>query len=165
MLVSASAQDTKAKFPYLNPKLSTEERVQDLLSRMSSEEKIAQLQCEIQEVNGRDSIITKGIGNLAITLRPLGPREAAEKANRIQKLAIERTRLGIPIIIHDEALHGLIGKEASKPAVAASGKSSLQPSILPAMCVGEERKKRMVKIRISPRAWRWRFAKASKPQA
>lgn len=73
---------------------------------MSIEEKIAQLQCEIQEVDGRDSIITKGLGNLAVSLRPLGPREAAEKANRIQKLAVEKTRWGIPLIIHDEALHG-----------------------------------------------------------
>ncbi|MGH7600668.1 MAG: glycoside hydrolase family 3 N-terminal domain-containing protein, partial [bacterium] len=140
IFVSAFAQDTKAKFPYFNPKLPVEERVQDLVNRMSIEEKITQLQCEIQAVDGRDSIITKGLGNLAISLRPLGPREAAEKANRIQKLAIEKTRLGIPSIIHDEALHGLVGKEATSFPQAIGLAATWNPALMEkiASVIGEQ---------------------------
>ncbi len=152
MFVSVSAQDTKAKFPYLNPKLSTEERVNDLLGRMTIAEKIAQLQSEIQEVDGRDSIITKGLGNLAVTLRPLGPREAAEKANRIQKLAVEKTRWGIPIIIHDEALHGLIGKEATSFPQAIGLAATWNPALMEqiASVIGKQTRSRGIRQVLSP---------------
>lgn len=44
------------------------------------------------------------------TARRSGPEEAAAKINAIQKYFIERTRLGIPIIPFEEALHGLVGQ-------------------------------------------------------
>lgn len=96
--------------PYRNPSLSVEERVKDLLSRMTLEEKIAQLQCEIGDIEKRSIITEKGIGGLAVILRNYLPKESAERANQIQKLALKKTRLGIPIIIHDEALHGIVAK-------------------------------------------------------
>ena len=89
--------------PYENPKLSIEERIEDLLSRMTLEEKIGQLQ------SGR-CIPTHGIGNLTCVLRELPPEEGAIKANELQVHAIENTRLGIPVIIHDECLHGCMAK-------------------------------------------------------
>ncbi len=152
IFVSAFAQDAKAKFPYLNPKLSAEERAQDLLGRMTIAEKIAQLQCEIQEVDGRDSIITKGLGNLAVSLRSLGPREAAEKANRIQKLAVEKTPWGIPIIIHDEALHGLIGKEATSFPQAIGLAATWNPELMEqiAAVIGKQARSRGIRQVLSP---------------
>ncbi len=150
--ISVFGQDTKPSFPYLNPKLSTEARVKDLLGRMSIAEKIAQLQCEIQEVDGRDSLITRGLGNLAISLRPLGPREAAEKANRIQKRAVEKTRWGIPIIIHDEALHGLVGKEATSfpQAIGLAATWNLELMEQIAAVIGKQTRSRGIRQVLSP---------------
>lgn len=113
LVLSVSGQSRKEAFPFRNPKLSIEDRVKDLLGRMTLQEKIGQLQCEIKGYEGVDTIILKNVGNLATLLRGFEPREAADKANRIQKIALEKTRLGIPVIIHDEALHGLIGNKAT----------------------------------------------------
>ena len=92
--LTALGQSKKGKPKYLDPKLPIDQRVNDLLKRMTLEEKIAQLQCEIREVEGKDIVTKNGIGGLGILLRPFSAREAAEKANRIQKLIPEKTRLG-----------------------------------------------------------------------
>ena len=52
----------------------------------------------------------RNIGMLSIILRPFTPREAAELHNSIQKFIIENTRLKIPVIIHDEGLHGCMAR-------------------------------------------------------
>ena len=89
--------------PYENPKLSVEERVEDSLSRMTIDEKISQLR-------SGTCFPECMIGNLTCVLRNLGPKEGANKANELQTKAIEDTRLGIPVIIHDECLHGCLAK-------------------------------------------------------
>ncbi|RLF02800.1 MAG: hypothetical protein DRK00_09540, partial [Thermoprotei archaeon] len=89
------------KDPYEDPSRPIEERVEDLLRRMTLEEKIAQLQ---------SSFKIREVGNLSTVLRALPPREGARLANEIQRKAIEGTRLGIPVIIHDECLHGCMAK-------------------------------------------------------
>jgi len=52
----------------------------------------------------------KNAGMLSIILRSFSPREAAELHNSIQKFIIENTRLKIPVIIHDEGLHGCMAR-------------------------------------------------------
>ncbi len=49
-----------------------------------------------------------GLGMLSIILRSFTPREAVELHNEIQKFILEKTRLKMPVIIHDEGLHGCI---------------------------------------------------------
>jgi len=114
---------------YKNPKLSIEQRVADLLSRMTLEEKLAQIESawgnrafvrETQPflvdekgafVPERAQITLKnGLGQVS---RPSenpggsgGPREMAELTNAIQKWVKENTRLGIPVMFHEECLHG-----------------------------------------------------------
>jgi beta-glucosidase len=61
-----------------------------------------------------DALINEGIGQItrvagATNLRQRG---AAETANRIQRYLAERTRLGIPAIMHEECLHGLLARES-----------------------------------------------------
>lgn len=150
--LAAFSQSKKEKSRYLNPKLPVEQRVNDLLGRMTLEEKIAQLQCEIQEVEGKSIITEKGIGALATLLRPFSAKEAAEKANRIQKLAAEKTRLGIPIIIHDEALHGLVAKDATSfpqaIGLAATWNTELMERI--ATVIGKETRSRGIHQVLSP---------------
>jgi beta-glucosidase len=109
----ANAQSAQSSAPYRNAQLPISERVRDLLARMTAEEKVAQLQCEIGEMKGREGVVRGGVGSLAVPLRNLGPRDAATEANRLQRIAVQETRLGIPVLIHDEALHGLVGREAT----------------------------------------------------
>jgi beta-glucosidase len=121
-----------AKTPlYKNPAAPFQRRVDDLLSRMTLEEKAAQMVCiwqekstKLQDKNG-DFDLKKaklqfghgqGIGQIA---RPSdagskptdagvgkSPRATAELTNAIQKFFIENSRLGIPVIFHEECLHG-----------------------------------------------------------
>ncbi len=109
--------------PYKNANLPVEERVDDLLSRMNIEEKFWQLFMipgDLSEGNEKYSkgifgfqVSTKGSsGGVAEQMLQYGKggtaKSVAEKVNQIQKYFVEETRLGIPIIVFDEALHGLV---------------------------------------------------------
>ncbi len=137
---------------YKNPKLPIERRVEDLLSRMTLEEKVAQLQCLIREVEGTDFIKKEGIGNLGCILRAHKAKEAAEKLNRIQKFMVEKTRLGIPVIMHDEALHGLVGNGATSfpqaIGLAATWDTALMERV--ARAIALEAKSRGIRQVLSP---------------
>ncbi|HEU4432424.1 MAG TPA: glycoside hydrolase family 3 N-terminal domain-containing protein, partial [Pyrinomonadaceae bacterium] len=109
---------------YKNPRLSVDARVADLLSRMTLEEKVAQLTClwgERPQANPQTNfaadrgefspakaaqVMKHGIGQIARQRERKDPREGAKFANAVQKWLIENTRLGIPAILHDEILHG-----------------------------------------------------------
>jgi beta-glucosidase len=109
---------------YKNPQLPMDARVADLLSRMTLEEKVAQLTClwiNRPQVKPQTDFSTDrgdfspekaaqamkyGIGQIARQREQKGPREGAVFANAVQKWLIENTRLGIPAILHDEILHG-----------------------------------------------------------
>lgn len=109
---------------YLNPELPVAQRVRDLLSRMTLEEKVAQMLCVWQDKaktlvddNGDfDSAKAKeqfadghGLGQVGRPSDAGGGRNArqmAELTNAIQKFFVENTRLGIPVIFHEECLHG-----------------------------------------------------------
>lgn len=107
---------------YMNPEISVKQRVQNLLSRMTLEEKIAQMLCiwnkkndmlldekgHLDPVRAKDNFALGlgQIGRINDTAGGLAPRENAELANAIQNFFIENTRLGIPVILHEECLHG-----------------------------------------------------------
>src|SRR2546428_3752831 len=113
---------------YKNPRLPVDQRVADLLSRMTLEEKIAQLTClwsnrpqvkpqtDFSSDRGDFSpekaaqVMKYGIGQIARQREQKGPRDGAIFANAAQKWLIENTRLGIPAILHDEILHGHMAK-------------------------------------------------------
>ena len=100
-----------APLPYKNKNLSVDERVADLLKRMTLEEKVAQLVCIWPR--GRDlkpEELKHGLGQVARQQERKGPREGAAYANATQKFLVENTRLGIPAIFHDEILHGHMGQ-------------------------------------------------------
>lgn len=127
--VCSTAQAQK-KAVYKDPKVTTEERTQDLLRRMTLEEKVGQLLCplgwEMYRKEGNEAtyspnfqkqIDTKKIGMLWATYRAdpwtkktvengLTPELAAKAGNALQRYAVEKTRLGIPLFLAEEAPHG-----------------------------------------------------------
>ena len=108
------------KYPYKNAALPVETRVADLVSRMTTEEKILQLDMfwgkEITDMTGHEALTyseektAKVIGKTGIgSVHDLYPI-SADIANSIQKYAMEKTRLGIPVLFIEEGLHGYSGK-------------------------------------------------------
>lgn len=108
---------------YRNPALPAEDRVADLLARMTLEEKVAQLYCVGRAVemtgtlfdeDGRllvdrlGELFPHGIGQLGRPAQRRSPRAAAELTNAIQQFLVENTRLGIPALFNEEGLHGLM---------------------------------------------------------
>lgn len=126
----ASAGTLPTRVPYRDARLPIDLRVHDLLSRMTLDEKLGQLQC----LMGWDSYTRQG-GNVTITeafrqqvgqchigmywavmradpwtqktlTTGLYPALAAEAANQMQRYAVDSTRLGIPLLLAEEAPHG-----------------------------------------------------------
>ncbi len=112
---------------YKNPKLPVESRVQDLLSRMSPEEKFWQLfmipgdlsngkekyQNGIFGLQIRDAVPRDAAGQIIEQNSGMSALEMAKKTNAIQQYFVEETRLGIPLIFFEEALHGLLAEGAT----------------------------------------------------
>ena len=91
--------DNTTNPPYRNPDLPTEERIADLLGRMTLEEKVGQMmQLDARSGNLDDLIIDKHVGSILHT-SPSDLPKAVETVNA-------KTRLGIPLIIGDDCIHG-----------------------------------------------------------
>ncbi|MDR2723492.1 MAG: glycoside hydrolase family 3 C-terminal domain-containing protein, partial [Cellulomonadaceae bacterium] len=85
-------------YPYLDPSLPVADRVADLLGRMTVEEKVGQmLQLDARE-GVADHILTKHVGSILHT-SPALVLQAHE--------VTDRTRLGIPLLIGEDAIHGV----------------------------------------------------------
>jgi beta-glucosidase len=149
---SAQAQIQPATPPYLNPSLPVEDRITDLLGRMTVEEKVAQLQSTMRETKGEPLIPAHGLGGIGPMLRPLTAGAAAEKANALQKTALEQTRLKIPIMIHDEALHGLVANTATSFPQAIGLAATWDPALMSrvAKAIGKETRARGIRQVLSP---------------
>jgi beta-glucosidase len=105
---------------YRDPSLPIQKRVDDLLSCMTLEEKLAQMGSVwvYQVLSGGEAfeaLLAQGIGHITrlAGASSLEPTEAAALANRIQTYLIENTRLGIPAIIHEECNSGYMARSAT----------------------------------------------------
>jgi beta-glucosidase len=104
---------------YRNPQLPVAERVADLLARMTPEEKFWQVFMLPGSLDDPAHDYSKGVFGLQIsaTVKTGNPasiaRAHAERINAIQRFFVEKTRLGIPIIPFEEALHGLAREGAT----------------------------------------------------
>ena len=151
---------------YRDPALSIDARVTDLLARMTRAEKIAQLgSFWAFEVVADDRVRRGAAGRPRATgsarspgwpastnLRPI---EVAETANAIQRYHVEGTRLGIPTIIHEECLHGLIASSAPCFQQSIGAAASFDPEVVSAMAVTIRRRmladRRPARARARPR--------------
>lgn len=139
------------QLPYRDARLPVDQRVADLLSRMTLEEKVAQTQTmwvtnqfkSLADNKGNFSpdpktqqLLKLGLGQFGAPSQGAtdaekaappyfgkGPRATAIFTNAIQKYVIENSRLGIPVTFHEEALHGLVSPGATSfpQAIALAG--------------------------------------------
>lgn len=107
--------------PYRDARLPVAERVRDLVGRMTLEEKFWQLFMMPGDLSDSAHDYSHGMFGLQVAASAgEGARAHAERINAIQRYFVERTRLGIPIIAFDEAVHGLMrpGATAFPQAIA-----------------------------------------------
>ena len=143
---------------YKDATVTVDARVDDLLGRMTLEEKVMQMQCvwqkkgEIQDPDGKFNpgkamkVYPNGLGMVArpsdqqglATTTGAGDSggipnrnafETATHINAMQKWAVEQTRLGIPMIMHEESLHGFVARDATSFPQAIGLASSFDPDM------------------------------------
>ena len=113
----------KLEQKYKNANLPVDERIENLLSQMTIEEKVAQLKGiwnfgveDFTEEDLNDPVKMKenfGFGCNSVHPAPKNIKETVELRNKIQKYLVEETRLGIPTLFVDEGQHGMMRPEAT----------------------------------------------------
>lgn len=155
-LAAPSAQAQGGRPLYKDPKAPIPARVEDLMGRMTLEEKVAQLvgiwlkkeQVQTPEAEFSPEAASKafpnGLGQISRPSDRRGakagafagaepgtvnrtPSETARYINAAQTWAVEKTRLGIPMLMHDEALHGYVAREATSFPQAIALASTWDP--------------------------------------
>jgi beta-glucosidase len=132
LMVALPARSQQSVLPYRNPALPIDARVTDLLKRMTLEEKVAQLEStwqnrsfdlqpdeffvdekgQLDESKAKQAL-KNGLGQVSRASENRSPAEMAEFINRLQRIAMEDTRLGVPLVFHEECLHGLVAADAT----------------------------------------------------
>jgi beta-glucosidase len=144
--------------PYKNPKLPVLKRVADLLGRMTLEEKAAQMMCVWQQkaekllnAEGKFDLSKAkaafrkrhGLGQVGrpsdAGAPPSDPRNGqtargmAELTNAIQKFFLEHSRLGIPVMFHEECLHGHAARDATSFCQPIGLGATFHPNLVEAL--------------------------------
>src|SRR5262249_21127365 len=151
---AAVAQSTKGA-PYRDPSRPVAERVNDLLGRMTVEEKFWQLFMTPGNLDDPANDYSHGVFGLQISPArdTIGPARAhAQRINDIQRYFVERTRLGIPIIPFEEAVHGLVrpGATAFPASIGLAATWDTSPLSPLATAIAEETRSRGIRQVLSP---------------
>ena len=128
LIIDVQKQQMDSVPLYKNATAPIDLRVQDLLKRMTLEEKVYQMCAVFPGGKGdetvfndsgdfsvdyyRKNMVPNGVGFVSIPSHKFEAKKGAELANAIQKVSFEESRLGIPTIIYDEGLHGVMTKGA-----------------------------------------------------
>ena len=162
---------------YEDPHAPVAARVEDLLSRMTLQEKIAQMSCiwqrksDVEDAHGNfdpakaSRAFPNGIGQVArpsdrVPLEPNDPLrnvfrnvpQTVEFVNAIQHYSVDDTRLGIPTIFHGEGLHGYMARDATSFPQAIALGSSWDPALITRVytVVAREARARGVQLLLTP---------------
>jgi len=162
---------------YEDPHAAVDARVADLLSRMTLQEKIAQISCiwqrkgEVEDASGNfdpakaSRVFPYGIGQVArpsdqVPLEPNDPLQnvfrnvpqTVDFVNAVQHYSVDDTRLGIPTIFHGEGLHGYMARDATSFPQAIALGSSWDPELITRVytIVAREARARGVQILLTP---------------
>jgi beta-glucosidase len=157
VLASASPAPAAPEAPlYKDPGAPVEARVEDLLKRMTLEEKVAQMLCiwdaKTEVFDAKLELDSKkmsqhypnGVGQFARPSDATGPksprlvpgrdvRATVRLVNDLQRFATQHTRLGIPIMFHEEGLHGYAAVGATSFPQAIALASSWDPALVRAV--------------------------------
>ena len=152
-------------------------RVSDLLSRMTLQEKIAQISCvwqrksDIEDASGNFDpakaarAFPDGIGQVArptdrVPLESNDPLQnvfrnvpqTVDFVNAVQRYSLEHTRLGIPTLFHGEGLHGFMARDATSFPQAIALGSSWDPALVTRIytVVAREARARGVQLLLTP---------------
>jgi beta-glucosidase len=136
-LLAAAAFPADVPPPYRDPARPVDERVRDLLGRMTLEEKVDQLlagrplEQGVVDPSGR-----LHAGNFEELLRQrfradhtITPRRMAELNNALQRYRLEKSRLGIPSLMFGEGLHGSMSYGATSFPQALALASTWDPAL------------------------------------
>jgi beta-glucosidase len=128
---------------YRDAQLPVAQRVSDLMARMTLPEKVAELGSVNWEHTHLDDaathrfstdqalrLIPDGIGEVTRPSDRHDGRGAIEFANDIQKFLAERTRLGIPALLHEEALHGFVAPGGTSFPQAIALAATFDPALV-----------------------------------
>ena len=121
---------------YKNPSLKTKERVEDLMSKMTFEQKIDQITCLVtitSDIPNFRDYIPDGIGNVGAFTVADNTDLIVEYAYKLQKFLMEETKLGIPALIHCEACSGAQFTDANVFPSAIGQASTFHPEIIQEM--------------------------------
>jgi len=165
---------------YRDASASVERRVQDLLARMTLEEKVAQMialwATKADIMDGLDfdpqraaAAYPHGVGQISRASDKRGgpgvsaasggtaanwrtPQETVEFLNAVQRWAVEKTRLGIPVLFHEESLHGYMATEATMfpQAIALAGSFDIDLMREVSAVIAREVRARGVPLVLSP---------------
>jgi beta-glucosidase len=152
---------TTIQLRYRDPSLPIEERVADLLGRMTLDEKLAQLgsvwsfelfrtEDELDPDRLRDKL-GQGIGQVSRVAGAtnLDPIAAAAIGDEIQRFLVEETRLGIPAILHEETLHGLLARDAVSYQQAIGAAATFDPDLIEAVAATIRERMRSIGARLA----------------
>lgn len=160
-----SAHDARAQAPsrppdsapYRDPRQTVDARVRDLVGRMTLEEKFWQLYMSPGSRDDPSHDYANGAFGLQVEVDTTVPTERmarahAERINRIQRYFVDSTRLGIPIIPFDEALHGLMraGAVAFPQAIAQAATFDSALVARASAAVARETRSRGIRQALSP---------------
>ncbi|MBN2500847.1 MAG: glycoside hydrolase family 3 C-terminal domain-containing protein [Anaerolineales bacterium] len=135
-------QNTNKTAIYKDPNAPVTERVADLMSKMTVEEKVAQLGSiwsyqllSDDEAAAFEELLSQGIGHITriAGASSLKPSAAAALANRVQKYLVEETRLGIPAIVHEECNTGFMAMSATCFPQMIGVASTWEPELIEAL--------------------------------
>ncbi len=136
LMLGSSARSQDAPPDYRNPRLPIEQRVADLLKRMTLEEKVEQLFPHrgggILDTTGQftDQTAQATFRQMFSVDSRVSSHDAAVLRNAAQRYLMEKTRLGIPAIFQGEALHGFMSYGATSFPQALGLGSTWDPELV-----------------------------------